>query len=89
LQRQKRIECQCRRQEWFTGGRNAHAGSQRRSGTASIVIVVAVALGFDWNLSVALRQREQQASGGRTPLARTDPRRHQQPQYDEDHQQRA
>jgi len=87
--RRRRIERECRRQKRFAGRFNAHAGGQRRRGAAGIVIVIVVALLFDGDLSIELCEGDQQASGGRTPFARTDPWRHQQPQYDKNYQQRA
>lgn len=90
LRRQRRrIKGQCWRWKRFTGWFDPHAGRQRRGRATGIVVVVVVALLFDGDLPVALGKRDQQASGGRTPFARTDPWRHQQPQHNKDHQQRA
>ncbi len=83
-----RIERQRRRQKRITMRNNAHAGGQGRCRATGIVIVVILFL-LDGDLPIAVQECNQEASGGRTPLARTDPRRHQQPHNDEDHKKRA
>jgi hypothetical protein len=84
----QRIESQTRRKERFRRRLDAHAGRQRRGGTARFVIVV-VAVFLWWNLSIRLRQCDKKASGGRSPFAHADSRRQQQPHGHEDHQERA
>jgi hypothetical protein len=58
FQGRRRIEGESRREERLTGRHDPHAGRQRRSGAAGIVIVVVVARLFDGDLSVALHEGE-------------------------------
>jgi hypothetical protein len=81
-----RLKRKSRGKEWITGWRDTHARGQGRCRATGIVIVIGVALLLAGDLSITLCEFDQEASGGRTPLARTDPWRHEQPQHDQDHE---